>query len=32
VKWTDVIIFSILITVMVVRPSGLLGTRTPQKA
>jgi len=32
VKWTDVIIFSILIVVMVVRPSGLLGVRTPQKA
>jgi branched-chain amino acid transport system permease protein len=32
VKWTDVIIFSILIVVMVFRPSGLLGTQTPQKA
>jgi branched-chain amino acid transport system permease protein len=32
VKWTDVIIFSILIIVMVLRPSGLLGARTPQKA
>jgi branched-chain amino acid transport system permease protein len=32
VKWTDVIIFSILIIVMVFRPSGLLGSRTPQKA
>jgi branched-chain amino acid transport system permease protein len=32
VKWTDVIIFSILITVMVLRPSGLLGVRAPQKA
>jgi branched-chain amino acid transport system permease protein len=32
VKWTDVIIFSILIVVMVFRPSGLLGARTPQKA
>jgi branched-chain amino acid transport system permease protein len=31
VKWTDVIIFSILIIVMVFRPSGLLGARTPQK-
>jgi branched-chain amino acid transport system permease protein len=31
VKWTDVIIFSILIVVMVVRPNGLLGTQTPQK-
>jgi branched-chain amino acid transport system permease protein len=32
VKWTDVIIFSILITVMVFRPNGLLGARLPQKA
>jgi branched-chain amino acid transport system permease protein len=32
VKWTDVIIFSILITVMVLRPSGLLGVRASQKA
>jgi branched-chain amino acid transport system permease protein len=32
VKWTDVIIFSILIVVMVFRPNGLLGARTPQKA
>jgi len=32
VKWTDVIIFSILIIVMVFRPSGLLGSRSPQKA
>jgi branched-chain amino acid transport system permease protein len=32
VKWTDVMIFSILIIVMVFRPSGLLGVRTPQKA
>jgi branched-chain amino acid transport system permease protein len=32
VKWTDVIIFSILISVMVFRPNGLLGTHTPQKA
>jgi len=32
VKWTDVIIFSILIIVMVFRPNGLLGTHTPQKA
>ena len=31
-KWTDVIIFSILIVVMVFRPNGLLGTRAPQKA
>jgi branched-chain amino acid transport system permease protein len=32
VKWTDVMIFSILIIVMVLRPSGLLGVRAPQKA
>jgi branched-chain amino acid transport system permease protein len=32
VKWTDVIIFSILIFVMVFRPNGLLGAHTPQKA
>jgi branched-chain amino acid transport system permease protein len=32
VKWTDVIIFSILIVVMVFRPSGLFGMQTPQKA
>jgi branched-chain amino acid transport system permease protein len=32
VKWTDVIIFSILIIVMVFRPNGLLGTQAPQKA
>jgi branched-chain amino acid transport system permease protein len=32
VKWTDVIIFSILITVLVFRPAGLLGTQAPQKA
>jgi len=32
VRWTDVIIFSILIVVMVFRPSGLFGTQTPQKA
>jgi branched-chain amino acid transport system permease protein len=32
VKWTDVIIFSILITVMVFRPTGLLGVHAPQKA
>ena len=31
-KWTDVIIFSILIIVMVFRPNGLLGRPTPQKA
>jgi branched-chain amino acid transport system permease protein len=32
VKWTDAIIFSILIVVLVVRPTGLLGMRSPQKA
>jgi branched-chain amino acid transport system permease protein len=32
VRWTDVIIFSILIVVMVLRPAGLFGTQTPQKA
>ena len=31
VKWTDVIIFSILIFVMAFRPNGLLGAQTPQK-
>ncbi len=31
VRWTDVIIFSILIVVMVLRPAGLFGTQTPQK-
>ena len=32
VRWTDVIIFSILIIVMVLRPTGLFGLHTPQKA
>ena len=32
VKWTDVIIFSILITVMVFRPNGLLGAETSRRA
>ncbi len=32
VRWTDVIIFSILIVVMVFRPTGLFGLHTPQKA
>ncbi len=32
VRWTDVIIFSILIIVLVFRPAGLFGTQTPQKA
>ena len=32
VKWTDVIIFSILIFVLVFRPNGLLGAQTPRRA
>ncbi len=32
VRWTDVIIFSILILVLVFKPSGLLGLRAPQKS
>jgi branched-chain amino acid transport system permease protein len=32
VRWTDVIIFSILIVVLVFRPTGLFGMQTPQKA
>ncbi|HLW59329.1 MAG TPA: branched-chain amino acid ABC transporter permease [bacterium] len=32
VRWTDVIIFSILIIVLVLRPTGLLGLSTPQKS
>jgi branched-chain amino acid transport system permease protein len=32
VRWTDVIIFSILIVVLVFRPAGILGMQTPQKA
>jgi len=32
VKWTDVIIFSILIIVLVLRPAGLFGIQAPQKA
>jgi len=32
VRWTDVIIFSILIIVLVLRPSGLLGRSSPQKS
>jgi len=32
VRWTDVIIFSILIIVLVFRPAGLLGVSTPQKS
>ncbi len=31
VRWTDAMIFSILIIVLVFRPSGLLGQQTPQK-
>ncbi len=32
VRWTDVIIFSILIAVLVFRPAGLLGLSTPQRS
>jgi branched-chain amino acid transport system permease protein len=32
VRWTDVIIFSILILVLVFRPTGLLGFSAPQKS
>jgi branched-chain amino acid transport system permease protein len=32
VAWSDVVIFSILIVVMVFKPSGLLGQQIPQKA
>ncbi len=32
VRWTDVIIFSILIVVLVLRPSGLFGLSAPQKS
>ncbi|HEV8308528.1 MAG TPA: branched-chain amino acid ABC transporter permease [Methylomirabilota bacterium] len=32
VRWTDVVIFSILIAVLVFRPAGLFGVQTPQKA
>ncbi len=32
VRWTDVIIFSILILVLVFRPSGLMGLSVPQKS
>jgi branched-chain amino acid transport system permease protein len=32
VRWTDVIIFSILVVVLVFRPTGLLGTAAPQKS
>jgi branched-chain amino acid transport system permease protein len=30
-SWTDVVIFAILILVLVVRPTGLLGMRVPEK-
>ena len=30
-KWTEVVIFGILITVLVFRPTGLLGMRVPEK-
>jgi len=32
VRWTDVIIFSILIVVLALRPTGLLGLSTPKKS
>jgi branched-chain amino acid transport system permease protein len=32
VRWTDVIIFSILILVLVFKPTGLLGAQAPQKS
>ena len=32
VRWTDVIIFSILVLVLVFRPTGLLGRAAPQKS
>jgi branched-chain amino acid transport system permease protein len=32
VRWTDVIIFSILITVLVFRPTGILGRSAPTKS
>jgi len=32
VRWTDVIIFSILIVVLVFRPTGLLGIAAPTKS
>jgi branched-chain amino acid transport system permease protein len=30
-RWTNAIVFSILIVVLVFRPQGLLGDRTPEK-
>jgi branched-chain amino acid transport system permease protein len=32
VRWTDVIIFSILVLVLVFRPTGLLGHAPPAKS
>ena len=32
VRWTDVIIFSILVLVLVFRPTGLLGRAAPSKS
>jgi branched-chain amino acid transport system permease protein len=32
VRWTDVIIFSILVLILVFRPTGLLGTAAPTKS
>jgi branched-chain amino acid transport system permease protein len=32
VRWTDVIIFSILVMVLVFRPTGLLGRAAPTKS
>jgi branched-chain amino acid transport system permease protein len=31
-EWTDVIIFSILVLVLVLRPAGLLGRMAPTKS
>jgi branched-chain amino acid transport system permease protein len=31
-RWTNAIVFSILILVLVFRPHGLFGERTPEKA
>jgi len=30
-QWADVVVFSILILVLVFRPTGLLGMRVPEK-
>ena len=32
VRWTDVIIFSLLVLVLVFRPAGLLGRMAPNKS